>query len=372
MEIDFHHGTTYVLSRMAGFTPEQAYIIAYSAQYVDDAGTYFASQVLQMFEWHAVFFDTYEIYEYIDSSHSMFDISNVKELDQHKVWIPFHFLPAGDGGTFVEKVTCRKAWDVEGQWINRVAQDMVTEVVKNAGNRPWGLHRLGITMHVLADTFAHQNFGGIKCKDMNNVLQIEISSPSGYSAPGAVIRNLPALGHARAEHLPDLPFVSWSYTNDAGDQVMRDNPSDYVDAAAIMLQTLREYKENFYPDQPSPPSPDVEQDSQKIQSLFTQLSDKDGNVRNQAWVDEINSGGFRCCNGNEQAVYFKEGEKNSWWSQVQQLCPWSDDWKWYSLGYRKFNPDFMTCNYKLFQDALKSHLYYVRNVLFPQYGICAL
>ena len=37
MQIDGHHTLTYVLSRMAGFEHDEAYIIAHSAQYVDDA-----------------------------------------------------------------------------------------------------------------------------------------------------------------------------------------------------------------------------------------------------------------------------------------------------------------------------------------------
>jgi hypothetical protein len=37
VQIDFHHATTYVLARLAGFTHEQADVIAHSAEYVDDA-----------------------------------------------------------------------------------------------------------------------------------------------------------------------------------------------------------------------------------------------------------------------------------------------------------------------------------------------
>ena len=37
MQIDFHHTVTYVCARMAGFEHKDADIIAYSAQYVDDA-----------------------------------------------------------------------------------------------------------------------------------------------------------------------------------------------------------------------------------------------------------------------------------------------------------------------------------------------
>jgi hypothetical protein len=37
MQIDFHHATTYVIARDAGLDHHDADIIAYAAQYVDDA-----------------------------------------------------------------------------------------------------------------------------------------------------------------------------------------------------------------------------------------------------------------------------------------------------------------------------------------------
>jgi hypothetical protein len=37
MQIDYHHGVTYVIARMAGFDHRQADVVAYCSQYVDDA-----------------------------------------------------------------------------------------------------------------------------------------------------------------------------------------------------------------------------------------------------------------------------------------------------------------------------------------------
>ena len=37
MQIDFHHGATYVIARLAGFDADDALTVAYAAQYVDDA-----------------------------------------------------------------------------------------------------------------------------------------------------------------------------------------------------------------------------------------------------------------------------------------------------------------------------------------------
>ncbi len=37
MQIDGHHTATYVAARLAGMTDAQAQVVAYAAQYVDDA-----------------------------------------------------------------------------------------------------------------------------------------------------------------------------------------------------------------------------------------------------------------------------------------------------------------------------------------------
>ncbi|MDD5057195.1 MAG: hypothetical protein PHQ60_04930 [Sideroxydans sp.] len=86
MQIDFHHATTYVVARDAGFSHDDANVIAYAAQYVDDAtssGT--------------ILFDNRAAYNRISSAHKMLDARNAEELANHYVWMSFHFLP-GNGG----------------------------------------------------------------------------------------------------------------------------------------------------------------------------------------------------------------------------------------------------------------------------------
>src|SRR5262245_26632229 len=103
MQIDFHHGVTYVVARLAGFDHRESEIVAYAAQYVDDAtnaGT--------------LIFDNGAMYERISSAHKMLDYRNFEELANHRVWIPFHFLPGNGGmpagtdppGTFIDKLRC--------------------------------------------------------------------------------------------------------------------------------------------------------------------------------------------------------------------------------------------------------------------------
>ncbi len=73
----------------------------------------------------------------------------------HLAWVPFHFLPAncllpeGDGEEedFILRITCRPN--------SNIAKDMVSECIR-LSKAPQALYRLGITMHVYADTWAHQ------------------------------------------------------------------------------------------------------------------------------------------------------------------------------------------------------------------------
>ncbi|MBU1137694.1 MAG: hypothetical protein KKA76_01835, partial [Proteobacteria bacterium] len=86
MQIDFHHATTYVAARIAGFDARRADIIAYAAQYVDDASSDGPVRFTNKF-----------LYQRISPAHKMIDTRNTRDLDNHQVWIPFHFLP-GNGG----------------------------------------------------------------------------------------------------------------------------------------------------------------------------------------------------------------------------------------------------------------------------------
>ncbi len=369
MEGDFHHGTTYVLSRMAGFKPEEAYVIAYSAEYVDQAG----SNLTESVEYHAIFFDDYGIFEYIDSCHGTFDVENIKEVEQHNVWVPFHFIPGNksENNKLVERLICQ-----EGTEDNQIVQEMIKETLR----RPFedaGLHRLGITMHVLADTFAHRGFAGIMgcltgiMENVNDTSNIKIISPENFAEPSSLVYDYPPLGHARAGHLPDYPFLDFEYVNYNNEKIRRNNPEDFLTAAKTMLNVLNEYREKYYPSSPVPSKEDVQYDLEKIHECFKTFVSDDCNKRHQMWIDKINGKEFKCCNSDEEkALYFAEDQPNSWWHEVTQICPHSDNPLYNLTGYRKFDEKFMKCNYRLFQLSLKAHRYYVQNVILPNFGIC--
>lgn len=353
MQIDFHHGVTYVVARLAGFDHGDASTIAYCAQYVDDA-----------VNGGVIRFDNGALFERISSAHKMLDYRNFRELANHYVWIPFHFLPGNGGlpagkepeGKFVDKLICRPNSDV--------AQQMVRDCILRQ-EVPYTLHRLGITMHVYADTWAHQGFAGIRdrineatrlvdeygnldCKFMNRL--------TGYFMSEAM-----PLGHGAVLSHPDRPYLRWGYTNGRGEQIWRDNPADFLEAADHMCQAMQRYRlhdpEAIVPGLPT-------RDRERIAALLTTMTAPDREVRHQKWLAAIAQGNFSF--GSATVKYIPKGKAS---------------WKFLALGTEKerdrgdevfpYHEQFLASDWKLFHDALQAHRVFVLHDLLPRYGICA-
>lgn len=354
MQIDFHHAVTYVIARLSGFTKDDAEIIAYAAQYVDDAtseGT--------------VHFSNNAMYHRISTAHAMTDPNNFKKsIKNHMVWLPFHFLPGNNGlpagenpdGKFINKIVCSKN--------SPIAQEMVRQAIIDR-DKPYGLHRLGITMHVYADTWAHYDFAGV-LHDINEVEDAEELSSSGVFGDGlgSWVRDflddtVPPLGHGRANVFPDMPFLKWQYKNYEGRTITHDNTENFCDAADHMCIAMKKYRLG------NPDDNDVtginQSDMAQILTLFRELKEKDGEERHETWLKEIAEGYFDSL-GAEKVTYFGKGTKS---------------WKKDALGTNfdesvcKYRDSFLTSNWKRFHDAAQAHRFYVLHDLLPKYGICA-
>jgi hypothetical protein len=353
MQTDFHHGATYVIGRLSGLSPGQAAIVAYSAQYVDDAtnsGT--------------VSFDNGAMYARISSAHKLLDYRNFEELANHQVWLPFHFLPGNGGlpaghdppGGFVAKLVCRPD--------SAVARDMVRACI-HGRHAPYGLHRLGITMHVYADTWAHQGFAGVS-HQVNRTHHI--SGPDGHPDTSLSDRllhffigeTLP-LGHGTVLSHPDKPYLSWSYTDDHGRRIERDNPRDFLAAAEAMSRTIQRYLlGDAGAEVPGLPP----RDRELFERMLRELTDEDGDARHRHWLDAIAAGHFSF--GGEQAHYIAKGE-GSWKHAALGTAAERDD----DEDRFAYSPGFLTSDWKLFHDALQTHRLEVLHNILPRYGICA-
>ena len=352
MQIDFHHTVTYVTARLAGFDHEKADIIAYSAQYVDDAtngGT--------------IKFDNGAMYKRISSAHKMVDYRHFHELDSIRVWTPFHFLPGNGGmkaednpeGSFVNKLVCKPN--------SYVAQDMINMCLADR-DKPYGLHRLGISMHVYADTWAHREFAGVSHK-INNVelLSHDDEATKSYfskmkdAVTNFAISNTFPLGHGAALSYPDRPYLEWEYENGFGEVISRDNTNEFTEAANEMFRVMQQF-------QGKKPTSIPKHDMETIKLIFQAAKTDDGEERHKEWLEQIAKGSFSF--GAQELEYIPKG-KNSWKHQAIGTIE-SDD-----TGEEEFiyNDSFLTSNWKMFHDALQAHRFDVIHDILPKYGISA-
>ncbi len=365
MQIDFHNAVTYVVARLANFSHEEAHIIAYSAQYVDDATND-----------GYITFDTRAMYSRIASAHKMLDYKNFDDLANHHSWIPFHFLPGNDGlpmdqGAdldFMKKIICRPN--------SFIAKDMVRECIRHKNDKN-SLHRLGITMHVYADTWAHQGFAGV-IHEANRTTQLTSGSAKLATATmvedvknyfthlidhatGHFVADALPLGHGTVLSYPDQPYLKWSYINNAGEKIIRDNPKDFLEAAECMCIAMKSFKAG---DESLSATGLGTKDQEAIEKLIHENDSKEGDERHEKWVDAIRDGVFSF--GNSNLTYIPKGENS---------------WKYIALDTKKskdsgdeiypYDPSFLNSDWKRFHDALQSHRLYVVQNLLPSYGICA-
>lgn len=363
MQIDFHHAATYVIARYAGFGHNEAGIVAYCAQYVDDAtnnGT--------------IKFHNGAMYSRISSAHKSLDYRHFDKLASHHVWIPFHFLP-GNGGKragenpsddFIDKIVCTPN--------SHVARDMVRECIIEK-EKLYGLHRLGITMHVYADTWAHQGFAGVihavndiralderNCEDGAFLEKMHdfFGDVFNRGASKFVGDALP-LGHGAALSCPDKPYLQWRYRDFHGNVVERDNTADFLEAADCMCRVMQCYRVGD-PEADAPGLPKSAGD--KIEALFRTITDESGDARHARWLDKISSGFF---DFPPVKLGYRAKGLNSWKHQALATRRHKER----ARDIHPYSPSFLGCDWKLFHDALQDHRFYVIHNLLPLYGICA-
>ncbi len=356
MQIDGHHALTYIAARFAGFSALEANIVAYSAQYVDDATN----------SGH-IKFTNGAMYSRISSAHKMLDYRNSDELANHRVWIPFHFLP-GNGGL-------RAGENPAGSFINKlistpdsyVAREMLDLSIKDR-DKPYGLHRLGISMHVYADTFAHQGFAGVN-NAINEVTDLKSDDPDldkglfDKLANFFLSRTFP-LGHGASLSHPDRPYISWSYKNGNELLVNRNNQEIFFEATNSMCRAMQCYRANSLTSDFNKVSGIPKKDAILIKELINSIRKDKGEERHQMWLEAISSGQFSF--GAEDVSYTPKGEGSWKYASIGQLKSNDSDEDEF-----KYSEDFLSSDWKLFHDALQAYRFDILHDVLPKYGICA-
>lgn len=196
MDIEFHFYITYILSRKAGYSKDDAYIIAYSSQYTDD--------------------NTHHYYvNYKDGDHFFNEISQTMDITKPskkrvKIYPLFHFIP---GGNEAEK-TCSFDCDGKQCFVTIPNSENANLLLKNALESK-DLYRIGIAVHAFADTWSHQNFLGFKNKgNARNTVDW-----------------IPNIGHADFMHEPDKIHNEWKDMRLGKDGAIVNNDDRFMEAA---------------------------------------------------------------------------------------------------------------------------------------------
>ena len=255
MNSDFHYYATYCASILAGYSHQEAQDIAYSDQMVD----FCTRTLLIKLKAPGSAATTQLQLELMDARTDRVGLQDIT-----RIWSSFHFLPYDLQAE--PRKRCSKRYRWKYRLICKPNGELLEPTVKLAKDK--SLQAVGIAMHVLADTWAHQNFAGTPSLVINNTnryffelfedgdgyreqkitFRHSVSAPddfeqsiytsSLYSNSENSIMNL---GHGRAGHLPDYSFIRYKYLPAWGDyeEIIKDNPLDYFHAFTQMVYAMK-------------------------------------------------------------------------------------------------------------------------------------
>ena len=255
MNADFHYYATYAAAMLAGYSHEESLAICYSDQMVDLC----TRTLLDTLKAPLSAATTQLQLELMDARTDIIGLQDIT-----RIWSSFHFLPYDLHAEPPHRAS--KGYKNKYRLICKPNGELLEPTVTLAKNK--GTQAIGIAMHILADTWAHQNFAGTPSLVINNTnsyfyelfddetgtrekqlnfrhsasapddLENSIYTNSIYTPSENSIMNL---GHGRAGHLPDYCFIKYKYLPAWGEyeEIIKDNSSDYLHAFCQMIYAMK-------------------------------------------------------------------------------------------------------------------------------------
>ncbi|SDL64941.1 hypothetical protein SAMN05660337_3500 [Maridesulfovibrio ferrireducens] len=348
MQKDMHYYGTYAIARAAGIKPEAAQKIASASQFVDD------NAVKERID----FTDKASLYSR-PTAHHCDNIKNIIPEDQRVVWVPFHFLPGGDGVTFEDKIVCQKD--------SMIAKKMVENHLSKS-DKKFYLELLGITAHVYADTFSHYGFSGLSSpKNDVKTFSIELSQKTNDDILEALsekanrfwekIKTKAAefgsrkLGHGGVYTYPDAPFLKWNFEYEDERKSERNNLITFMEGSKALHEMFRKACD-VYPDIYEGTHRSFEQIKPPLKEILSFNGDE--NDRIQHWIT---------CFADETSNFTINGE-----SFLHYL---GDDWNQQrnTMDGNTHSTEVLEMPVYNFYKAASYHRHYVLRDLLPEHGI---
>ncbi|MEY8353900.1 DUF6765 family protein [Lachnospiraceae bacterium 54-53] len=290
MNLDFHYYATYLAACYARFSPEQALVIARSAQMVDDLtldflDTYHLRDKTQPVDRQAVTcMSMAELGSYFLQSVPW---TNRQMQRFVEVWMAFHFPPGNDKGQIRYEGAAEQknmGWVMQKEELEAFRLlclpcsgtiKAYIDDLRRWKKEPFFLQLLGIRMHILADSWAHSGFLGIPLMSANEIFMekgvyVDVkgqwcraalndnrklvikdnletlefaTTPQAVLPTGKLWTGISYLAHARIGSLADYGAVRFKYSpfyrsGSASPELVRDNTRMFAKAFHQMVYAM--------------------------------------------------------------------------------------------------------------------------------------
>ncbi|MCP3940939.1 MAG: hypothetical protein GY710_05590 [Desulfobacteraceae bacterium] len=211
---EFHFNGIQAILTDIGVDFEQANMIASASQAVDD----FIDEKL-------IVFDDGKLFYPVVTAHKSLDLDNMDSRDASNIWMPFHFYPNENGVCEPDTPNVTKLIKFVK---DQISDGHCSDIEKNL--------YVGILLHILVDTYTHQNFMGLYCRH-NDISSLDDKDSIGI---GFLADALPAIGHGEALTYPDDMWRRWGYKNSKDDEQERDNKTIFHSITRKIPEYLNE------------------------------------------------------------------------------------------------------------------------------------
>lgn len=351
MNLDFHYYATHLAARQAGFSQEEAMIIAKAAELVDDATMDNLSKKIPQ---EKQVYTCMSMMELIGYFMQWVDWTDQQMQKFRSIWMAFHFAPGNLDHqiTYQGADTCaHPAWKLSeedlrdfsylclpgSEYIGKLVNDL-----RRWRGSPQFLHMVGIRMHTLADSWAHQRFLGVPRMSADELVEsygvqilkngtwqkasfnltkdwklkddldrlIFITPPPGDFPSNASWTNIAYLGHGRIGSIADYGCLTFRYmpffqSKAPSPVVERANPEIFSDAFDQMVQAMVCVRQDVSFDPQEFPQ---KRDHEIIEVLQTETLDQ-----SSAWnalIQKRYGYSVPSCNINEWIDQAKKGDPN--------------------------------------------------------------
>jgi hypothetical protein len=335
MRRDFHFHVVYVLALAAGMNQRLAHKVAYASEHVDNSK-----------EKDVIIFANGGQTQTLRSAHKMLSLKMYTDQTGLGIYMPFHFFPSCTGDDFFQKVLCYPR--------SRGLAELKHSLLNNS-NKPFGPHLVGIGLHVIADSYAHQGFNALN-DPRNRASRLKIENDVFMNVLFKLKPFfLPPFCHLKVLTCPDEPACQWSYQNYEKKRVSRNNLPYYHEAVEEIYDL---FKEELYKVVPHWYDFEHEMAYDEVMDLVGKMLNLNmpHHQRLQAWDRAWDLSFF---DDMPKPIY----DEKAWFNESIDIKKWGP----FKSYYRK--KDYASSDWKLFQDALRYHVFTCKNEIFPKFGI---